>query len=164
MKGGCLINRNKATEFVEENLKTIFAYSLSRLRDKSDAEDLTNDIIAAILASSDRIKDDNAFYGYVWKIASNTYKNFLKKRKKQMFDEYPENISDNKDFTDNIVLEQEFSVLRREIALLSKEYRECTVAYYYDGLSCSQISNEYGISLEMVKYYLFKTRKIHESR
>lgn len=160
MKGGCLINRNKATEFVEENLKTIFAYSLSRLRDKSDAEDLTNDIITAILASSDRIKDDNAFYGYVWKIASNTYKNFLKKRKKQMFDEYPENISDNKDFTDNIVLEQEFSVLRREIALLSKEYRECTVAYYYDGLSCSQISNEYGISLEMVKYYLFKTRKI----
>ncbi len=38
-----------ATEFIEENLKTIFAYSLSRVSNKEDAEDLTNDIALAIL-------------------------------------------------------------------------------------------------------------------
>lgn len=130
------------------------------MKNKNDAEDLTSDIVTAILTSTDRIKDDNAFYGYVWKIASNTYKNFLKKRKKQGSSDYSENIINNEDFTDDIILEQEFSALRREIALLSKEYRECTVAYYFDNLSCSQISKKFGISLEMVKYYLFKTRKI----
>ncbi len=133
---------------------------MSRLKNKSDAEDLTNDIVTAILTSADRIKNDNAFYGYVWKIAANTYKSFLKKRKKQSLGEFCEYISDNKDFADDIISKQDASVLRREIALLSKEYRECTVAYYFDNLSCSQISKKSGISLEMVKYYLFKTRKI----
>ena len=61
----------KAAEFVEENLKTIFAYALSRVSDQSDAEDLTNDIVLAILQSADKIRDDNAFYGYVWGIAAN---------------------------------------------------------------------------------------------
>ena len=31
---------------------------------------------------------------------------------------------------------------------------------YINGLSCSQTSQKLGISLEMVKYYLFKTRKL----
>ena len=51
-------------------------------------------------------------------------------------------------------------MLRRELALLSREYRECTVAYYFEGLSCAETASRLHISLEMVKYYLFKTRKI----
>ena len=50
--------------------------------------------------------------------------------------------------------------LRRELALLSREYRLCTVAYYFDGLSCAEIAGKYSISLEMVKYYSYKARKI----
>ncbi len=51
-------------------------------------------------------------------------------------------------------------LLRRELSLLSKQYREATVAYYIYHKSCSEISTDLGISMEMVKYYLFKTRKI----
>lgn len=51
-----------ATEFVEENLKTIFAYALSRVSNREDAEDLTNDIVLAILQSADKIRNPEAFY------------------------------------------------------------------------------------------------------
>lgn len=149
-----------AMEFVEENLKTIFAYALSRVSNKDDAEDLTNEIVLAILQSADKIKNENSFYAYVWGIAANTYRKFMRKKSRISFDEIDENTSDTSDFTEKIFAQDDVRKLRREIAILTKEYRECTIAYYFDELSCSEVSKKLGISLEMVKYYLFKTRKI----
>lgn len=149
-----------AADFVEENLKTIFAYSLSRVSNKTDAEDLCNDIVLAILQSADKIKAEKAFYGYVWGIAANTYRKFIRKRMRGQFEEIDENMPDKADFTEEIFLKEDITRLRREIALLSKEYRECTTLYYFDELSCREVAEKLDISLEMVKYYLFKTRKI----
>ena len=89
-KGGRALTHTKVMEFVEENLKTIFAYSLSRVSNKEDAEDLTNDIVLAILQSADKLKNFDAFYGYVWAIAANTYKKFLQKRNRVEFTEMDE--------------------------------------------------------------------------
>ncbi len=154
------MKQTRAAEFVEENLKTIFAYALSRVSDKNDAEDLTNDIVIAILQSADKIKNDNAFYGYVWSVAANTYRKFMRSKSRHSFDEIDENAPDTYDFTEELFAADDVTKLRREIAMLSKEYRECTLAYYFDGLSCAEVSKKTGISPEMVKYYLFKTRKI----
>lgn len=51
-------------------------------------------------------------------------------------------------------------LLRRELSLLSQTHREVCVAYYAGRKSCSRIAEEQGISVEMVKYHLFKTRKL----
>ncbi len=149
-----------AVQFVEENMKTIFAYSLARVSNKDDAEDLASDIMLAILQSGDKFKDSNAFYGYVWGIAANTYKSFLSKRNKSRYEEMEENLPSGEDFVCDICAREDINLLRRELSLLSREYRECTLAYYFDGLSCAETAKKLGISLEMVKYYLFKTRKI----
>ena len=154
------MERTHAAAFVEENLKTIFAYALSRVSNRDDAEDLTNDIAVAILQSAEKIKDPDAFYGYIWGIAANTYKKFMRRKNRRRAEAIDENLSDGADFTEELLAQQETAALRREIALLSKEYRECTVAYYYDGLSCAEVSEKLRIPLDMVKYYLFKTRKI----
>ena len=160
-------------QFIEENLKTIFAYALSRVSSKEDAEDLTNDIVVAMLQSADKLKTPEAFYGYVWGIAANTYRKFLRKRRRYEQEESTETSSENygydcfavsgdfaEDLAEHMELQENAAKLRREIALLSKEHRECTVAYYYEELSCAEVAKRLGISLEMVKYYLFKTRKI----
>lgn len=154
------MERARAAEFVEENLKTIFAYALSRVANRDDAEDLTNDIVVAILQSADKLQNPDAFYGYVWSIAANTYRKFMRRKRRFHVEEIDENASCEADFTEEMFAGQEILALRREIALLSKEYRECTIAYYFDGLPCVEVSEKLGISLEMVKYYLFKTRKI----
>ncbi len=152
----------EAARFVEENMKTIFAYALRRVSHKEDAEELAGDIVVAILESAPRVREPDAFFGYVWAIADNVYKTFLRKKKRSVavdIDIIAESASDS-DVEAETVRADEARRLRRELALLSREYRLCTVAHYFDGLSCAEIAEKYSISLEMVKYYLYKTRKI----
>lgn len=154
------MEQEKISALVEENMKTIFAYALSRVSHKEDAEDLAGDIILAILRSAPRIRDGNAFFGYIWAIAANTYKKYLYKKNRISYEALGEEIPDAADFTRDILQAEQMCTLRRELALLSGEYRECTLAYYFQGLSCAETAARLHISLEMVKYYLFKTRKI----
>ena len=97
----------------------------------------------------------------MWKIAENTFKQYIHNKNKLnvVFDEkfcgvYWE--TPEQKCIDN----EEVAILRRELTLLSKQYREATIKYYIENKNCSLISKEMNISEEMVKYYLFKTRKI----
>ena len=56
--------------------------------------------------------------------------------------------------------ESDIYLLRRELALLSEKYRHAAILYYIDGKSCSEIASVLYISESMVKYLLFKSRKI----
>lgn len=155
------MDREKAAKLIEENLHTIFAWCLSRLYDKTEAEDLAQDIICAVLKSVCRLEQEEAFFGYLWRTAENIFRAYLRKKR-------PENLElDDKYcgfyFTtpeEEIIQSEQIQLLRRELSLLSTQYREVTVKYYIYGRSCSEISAELNISVEMVKYYLFKTRKI----
>lgn len=155
------MKKETVAELLNENLKNIFAFSVSRVFDKQDAEDLTNDIIVAILSSAERLETDEAFYGYLWSIAENTLKKYIRKK----------NIRNTKYDTDfygvnwgtpeeHLLENEELMILRRELSCLSKQYREVTVQHYLNNKTVSEISKEMKISEEMVKYYLFKTRKI----
>ena len=158
------MEQKKIVSFLEENIKTIYAYALSRVSRKEEAEDLAGDIMLAILQDGHRVEREEAFFGYVWSIAANTYKKYLYKKNKVELSSLEDADIKTEDFADDLVenlwqIEQN-GKLKRELALLSKEYRECTVAYYLDGLSCKEVAEKFQISLEMVKYYLFKTRKL----
>ncbi len=154
------MEQKKAAVLVEENMKTIFIYAFSRIRHREDAEDLAGNIIAAILANAGKIRNDEAFYGYMWAIASNQYKKYLRQKVCRPADELDETVPFQEDFTEALAQTDEINRLRRELALLSQAYRQCTVAYYFDHLSCAEVAAKFGYSLEMVKYYLFKTRKL----
>ena len=69
------MEQQKAAKLLSDSLKNIFAFSMSRLYDKSEAEDLTNDIICEVLKSAGRLRNDDAFYSFMWRIAENTFKN-----------------------------------------------------------------------------------------
>lgn len=162
------MEQNLVTDFARENMKTIYAYALARVSDREDAEDLAGDILLALLSCASRLRDEDALYGFVWSVAGNTYKKFLRKRSRQPLEplssEDLEQLADPADFARELELEQErkeqLSRLRRELSLLSREYRECTLCYYFKGLSCRETAAKLGISLDMTKYYLYKTRKL----
>ena len=154
------MNQETITAFVETNMKTIFAYALNRVSDKEEAEDLAGDILVAILQSAHRLKNDEAFYGWFWAVAANTTRKYFRKKRGFSVVELDESCAEDGNVDDTVIMKEEIALLRRELSLLSKEYRECTLAYYFDGLSCREISEKFGISVEMVKYYLYKTRRI----
>lgn len=153
------MERETACGLLSENLKELFAFSFSRLYDKTEAEDLTNEIICEVLKSVHRLEYDEAFYGFLWKIAENTFRRYIRKKQNQSFSENFIGVTWNTP-ENEYLKKEELNTLRRELSLLTKQYRDVTVAYYFQNKSCSEISADLGISVEMVKYYLFKTRKI----
>lgn len=162
------MEQNLVAAFAEENMKTIYAYALSRVSNREDAEDLAGDILLALLSNASRLREEEALYGFVWSIAGNTYKKFLRRKSRQALEPLSqdtlEQLPFGDDFTEEMALEdqkrEQLVKLRRELSLLSREYRECTLCYYFEGLSCQETARRLGISLDMTKYYLFKTRKL----
>ena len=55
------MEREKVAKLLSDNLKNIFAFSLSRLYDRSEAEDLTNDIICEVLKCARGLKMTTLF-------------------------------------------------------------------------------------------------------
>lgn len=142
-------------------MRDVFAFAASRVYNKQDAEDLANDIVVEVLSSADRLQNDDAFYGYMWSIAENTFKRYIRRKKHAEIELCGDFLGVYWDTPENKMLDNaDLIVLRRELSLLSKQYRDVTVKYYIENKSCTVIAKELNISEEMVKYYLFKTRKI----
>jgi len=51
--------------------KTIFSYCLARTASVQDAEDLAQDILVAFLSSVQNLRDEEAFYAFMWSVAGN---------------------------------------------------------------------------------------------
>lgn len=154
------MDRNTAAGLLEQNLPAIFSYCLSRLYDKSEAEDLAEDILCEVLKSVHRLRNDEAFYGFLWKTAENVFRTHLRRKKYESvaFDERFVGICYETPEA-KLLESEEVHLLRRELSLLSKQYREVTVLYYIYGKTCAEIASALQINKEMVKYYLFQTRK-----
>ena len=157
------MDRIKLEQLITENMKSIFGFALTRLGNVMEAEELASDILYALVRSADDLKDADRFYGFMWRVAENTYVSYLRKKSKnaRRVAELDESIADETESVlDEMIQQENLNLLRRELSLLSKQYRDTTVLYYIEGLSCSQIANRLEISTEMVKYYLFRARKI----
>lgn len=162
------MENKKVAELISENLKSIYGYAFARLYSKDDVDDLTSEIVYEVLRSSDKIKDDHAFWAFVWKVAENTFRKFIKqKERRNVFLPLPEENSESDTVMspeDELVKaeskDENLMLLRRELSLLSQTHRNVCVSFYFQNKSCAEIAKEQNISLEMVKYHLFKTRQL----
>lgn len=157
----------RASELLSENLTAIYGYAFSKLYDKEQVDDLASEIVCEILASAGNLQSEEAFWGYAWKIAENTFRRYIRRSKlaSQSVELTEENVgvydlSPERAYIQKETEREEIYLLRRELSLLKKTHREVCVAYYVDQKSCSEIAQEQNISVEMVKYHLFKTRKV----
>lgn len=158
----------RASEWITQNLTAIYGYAFARLYDKDQVDDLVSEIVCEILESSKNLQNEEAFWGFAWKIAENTFRKFIRResavRQTEPFDpEQTAGLYEPSAEHTYLALEEQSEalyLLRRELSLLSKTHREVCVAYYVENKRCSQIAKEQNISVEMVKYHLFKTRKL----
>ena len=138
--------------------KSLLSYCIMRTSSRFDAEDLAHDIILEMYKSSVNIRNDDAFYGFMWAVAGNVYKQWCRKKQNFKVCDYDNNYL----FYSDILYEDDtqLNLLRRELSLLSEKYRKAVILYYIENKSCSQISDILSVSESMVKYLLFKSRKI----
>lgn len=131
---------------------------MARTSNHFEAEDLAQDIILEIYKSADNIRNTSAFYGFMWAVAGNVYKQWCKNKARNKECELTDNLYDEAELLDDE--NSELYLLRRELTLLTEKYRKAVILYYIENKSCSEISNHLSISESMVKYLLFKSRQI----
>ena len=142
--------------------RTILSFCMVRTSTQQDAEDLAQDILLAVIKSAPNLQNDQAFYGFMWSVAGNVYKEWCKKRRRQTLHLPLDEHTGSGGMTVEEAVEQagEIVLLRRELSLLSERYRKAVVMYYLEKKSCAQIAARLNVSESMVKYLLFKSRKI----
>ena len=159
--GGEILEKEKSDELITDAAKTLFSYCRARTNSKEEAEDLSQDIILELLRTRDSLRDDKAFYGFMWAVAGNVYKDWCKRRVKKIETELDESIpDDNVSLVDLLEKESDLRLLYRELGLLTEQYRKVTVLYYFENLRVYEISKSLNITESMVKFLLFKSRKI----
>ncbi|MCH5188574.1 MAG: sigma-70 family RNA polymerase sigma factor [Oscillospiraceae bacterium] len=160
------MDRQQAAALLTQNLTSIYGYAARNLYECENAPDLASDIIIEVLESIENLRDDGAFWGFVWKIAENTFRKFIRREALRRKAEAKSLnnagciiLSPEEETVSAFDCDEQLYLIRRELSLLTKMRREVTVAYYIHNKTCSQIASEQNISVEMVKYYLFKTRR-----
>lgn len=144
-------------ERIAEISRAIRAWCIARTPTIQDAEDLTQDVLLAMLEAAPNLREEGAFYGFMWGVAGNVYRQWAKRKAHRKECELVESAYEQpwpEDAPEDVAL------LRRELTLLSRRYREAAVLYYVHGMKTAEIARALSISQSMVKYLLFKARII----
>ena len=163
------MSNNYAKIIAEQYLKQFYAFALSRTHNVTEAEDLSQEIAYQALYALSKTKEGDIenLSKYIWSVAHNTYKRWLRsfKRSSILFDNdrfYGQAIEDS-DIEQEFIERETKNNLHREISLLANMHRKVVVAHYYENLNSSQIAEKLNISAEMVRFYLMKSKqKIRE--
>ena len=79
-------------EKIAEVSKMIFSYCMAKTSTREEAEDLSQDILYELIRSAENIRDDRAFYAFMWGVAGNVYKQWYRKKLKNNTCELPDYI------------------------------------------------------------------------
>ena len=141
----------------EEYLNAFLAFAVSRTGNGYEAEELAQEIACRCTEAIAVGKIRENFDAYLWSIAHNTYKHFLRERRRTaaVSDEVLTNLKSREiPVIDRMIRREENERIRVELSRLWGLYRECLVDFYYRDCSIRETAEKRGISEEMVKFYL----------
>lgn len=154
-----MISEDKINSVLTENSDKIFFYALRHTGNESEAEDLAQDIMLAILSSYKNLRNDDALYGFIWRVAQNQCRLWARKKSRSAatvsLDETETEIADEPEEEENPAVGK----LRKELSLCSATYRNLLIGFYKYGKSCDELAKEFHTSEGNVKFMLFKARK-----
>ena len=154
----------KVDKIYDEYYYKIYKWSISKTKNKEDAEDLTNNIFLAIFEYLNKNIPIEKLENLIWKIAYNLWctkaKNYDKEKRNTMLDEDFQYIS-NEDPLDKIIYKDIITNLDN-LGLKNKKKTSFQL-YYLKDLSIKEISNALNTKESTIKYYLYNARnKIKE--
>ena len=153
----------KAELFVCEYLDKIFYFCLKKTSDPHRAEELSADIALNVLIELNKGTVVENFPAWVWRIARSRYSAWADRKRRQNETFVNTDISeleyaDDRDVVEDVIKKEQLSLLRRELAFISADYRVLLVAYYIDGVRIKKISEKTGIPEGTIM------RRLHDAR
>ena len=149
----------------------IIAYSL--VDDKDSIEDIIHDVYIKVLLNLPNLKNDSSFRPWFKRIVTNTCKDFMIKKKPDLFSSYDLDNVFEEDFDQRLVdaqsLEKPFTSkaeaqeiskrILKAIEKLPDEQRICVMMHYFSEMKVDEIANTLGISRNTVLSRLSYARK-----
>ena len=77
---------------IAEVSKTIYSYCRAKTSTREEAEDLSQDILLNLIRSVGSLRDERAFYAFMWGVAGNVYKQWCGKKQRHSCCELTEEI------------------------------------------------------------------------
>ncbi len=154
------------TEFTENYMEKMFYFCLKKTGNNNEAEDLTQDIALNIIAALSKGTVPVSFSAWVWQIARNRYSAWADAKHRKIMSVTGSDINDYEledectDILGGMIHSEQLSLLRRELAFISRDYRDIVVAYYIEDKSVREIADILSLSVETVKKRLQRSRKI----
>ncbi|MCM1231140.1 MAG: sigma-70 family RNA polymerase sigma factor [Muribaculum sp.] len=147
--------------FDDELMDKLFAFSYARTNDSYEAQELCSDIIFALVKAAHSEGEITNLYPFIWRVARNVYFDFLKDKKRHQavfcegsLEEEVASVPDREEEESRELLE----AIYRQIAFLTKIYREVMIMYYIDGVPTAEIAKRLNISETTVRQRLLWAR------
>lgn len=151
------------TEYMNNHMEKVYYFCLKKTSNDIEAEDLASEITISIISQFRKGNIPTQYSAWIWKIARNHY-SFWAKKKRHSIDTVSGVDINDYDITDNYMVDEEYInkeellLLRRELAFITKDYRDILVAYYIKGKKVHEIAATLNIPEGTVKTKLFKSR------
>lgn len=162
------MNKQDADKMIGEYVHELYGFALNKTGNPDEAEELSARIIAEVyevLVKRENIANVN---GYIYKIAHNVWARYIDaKSKSRCFERWIgtdgtnnfEYIPSERDFAEEFQRSEQYGLLRREIAYLSKIQRDIVIRHYYRHEKVKDIAAAMGLPDGTVKWHLSCTRK-----
>lgn len=150
---------------IELYAKKIFGFAVSKTNNIQDAEDLSQEILFSLYNSTEKINKVENIDAYVYKICLYTWSNFYRRQKKHWnsLDIDMANDLSNTNEIDELIEENErqrlILVLCKELAYMSKIYREILIKFYFENKLIKEISEELTLPQGTVKWYIYEAKR-----
>jgi RNA polymerase sigma factor (sigma-70 family) len=146
---------------IKETARKIFGFAIGKLGNRTDAEDLTQDILLALVRSIRSGRPIDNMDAWLYRICQYTWSNYLSKQKRHWHysDVDQVQLTDESDTPEEeFVRKESLELLKREMAYLSKIHRTIGVMFYYENRSVAAIAEQLNIPAGTVKWHLHETR------
>lgn len=148
--------------FYMENYNKAIGYTMKKVKNAQDAEDLVMDTFTSCYQNLDRFDESRASMGTWFYVAlNNRIKNYY--RDVKPFDELDVNMAVESSFEEELVEAEALSSMRQELAdalkKLSEEERTILIMTYFQNKKGPDIAKELSLEKGTVRQKLNRTRK-----
>jgi RNA polymerase sigma-70 factor (ECF subfamily) len=164
-------DRPSFDELVKKYKDRIFRVALTMLQDKTEADDVTQEVFMRVYTKIGSFKETSTFFTWMYSIAVNECRHALRKKKHvpvsldtPLEENEESTLSDllkskEENMDHRLVREEETGLAYKLINTLPEKYRTIYVLRNVDDLSYNEIAGIMGISVNKVKVWLFRARE-----
>lgn len=157
-------NTNAFSVLVNRYKDLVFTLTIRMLKNKEEAEEVSQDTFIKVYKSLSKFKGDSKFSTWIYKVAYNTCLDRIKKNKKYFNDveinEFTEHqLKTVDDALSNLEQQEQSKAIKDCVALLPSEDSFLLTLYYFEELSLDEISKIVDLTNNNVKVKIYRSRK-----